>query len=116
MPLVVPPVGVERLLRVELPIPLLYVRNPGDRPNVVPRLATAAMGGNPPRLDLLKEQAGGELLTLQVAVYGIGAPTLEMLGHVGQGVVDLAAQQILTVIQLCETHAFTVADSLSVLY
>jgi hypothetical protein len=64
------------------------------------------------RLDLLEEQARCQLLAFQVAVDGVVAPTLEMLGHVGQGVVDLAAQQILAVVQLCEAHAFRVAVSL----
>jgi hypothetical protein len=67
------------------------------------------------RLELLEEQeAGSQLLGLQeVAVDGGVAPTLEVLGQVGQGVVDLAAQQILAVVQLREAHAFRVADSLS---
>src|SRR3954452_4070528 len=57
------------------------------------------------RLDLLEEQAGGELLTFEVSVYGVVAPTLEMFSHVGQGVVDLAAQQVLAVVKLREVHA-----------
>src|SRR5829696_8243619 len=74
--------------------------------------------GTPPvrfkqRLYLLEEQAGGELLALQVSVYGVVAPLLKVIGHVGQGVVYLAAQQILAVVQLRKTHISSVADFLS---
>jgi hypothetical protein len=38
---------------------------------------------------------------------------LKVIGHIGQGVVDLAAQQILAVVQLRKTHISSVADFLS---
>jgi hypothetical protein len=53
------------------------------------------------------------LLAPQVWVYGVVAPLLKVIGHVGQGVVDLAAQQILAVVQLRKTHISSVADFLS---
>src|ERR687889_2475210 len=65
------------------------------------------------RLYLLEEQAGGELLALRVSVYGVVAPLLKVIGHVGQDVVYLAAQQILAVVQLRKTHISSVADFLS---
>ncbi len=63
------------------------------------------------RLYLLEEQSGGELLALEVPVYGVVAPLLEVIGHVGEGVVDLAAQQVLTVVQLRKSHAFRISNS-----
>src|SRR5215210_3337723 len=65
------------------------------------------------RLDLLEEQAGRKLLTFEVSVYGVVAEALEMIGHVGQGVVDLAAQQVLAVVQFRKAHVSSVADFLS---
>jgi hypothetical protein len=66
------------------------------------------------RLDLLEEQAGSQLLTFEVvAVDSVVAEALEMIGHVGQGVVYLAAQQILAVVQLREAHNFRVAVYIS---
>src|SRR5215207_10360420 len=65
------------------------------------------------RLDLLEEQSGRQLLAFEVSVYGVVAEALEMIGHVGQGVVDLATQQILAIVQLRKAHAFRVADSYS---
>jgi hypothetical protein len=66
------------------------------------------------RLDLLEEQAGHQFFAFEVAVYGVVAPALEVLGEVGQGVVDLAAQQVLAVVQLRKAHhVSSVADFLS---
>jgi len=58
-------------------------------------------------------QAEGELLAFEVSVYGVVAPLLKVIGEVGQGVVDLAAQQILAVVQLRKIHVSSVADFLS---
>ena len=43
----------------------------------------------------------------------IVAALLKVVGHVGQGVVDVAAQQILAVAQLRKVHVSSVADFLS---
>jgi len=39
---------------------------------------------------LFEEQAGRKLLAPEVAIYGVVAELIEVLGEVGQGVVDLA--------------------------
>lgn len=44
-------------------------------------------------------QAGGNFLLCQIAVDGIIAKLLGLIGKIGQGVVDLTAQQILAIIQ-----------------
>ena len=41
---------------------------------------------------LFAQQTGRELLSFEVAVYGVVAEALEELGQIGQSVVDLAAQ------------------------
>jgi hypothetical protein len=53
---------------------------------------------------LLPQQTRREFLAAQVAVDGVVAETLEMIRQVGQRVIDLAAQQILTVVQFRKTH------------
>src|SRR5215213_4372967 len=60
-------------------------------------------------LDLFEEQAGRKLLAPEVAIYGVVAEPIEVLGEVGQSVVDLAREQILAVIQLRKFHALNVA-------
>jgi hypothetical protein len=61
------------------------------------------------RLELLPKKPGREFLAFEVAVYGVVAPLVKVLGQVGQGVVDLAAKQILAIVQLCKAHTFRVA-------
>jgi hypothetical protein len=48
-------------------------------------------------------------LNIGASVYGVVAELVEMLGEVGQRVVDLTTQQVLTVIQLRKFHALKVA-------
>ena len=61
---------------------------------------------------LLPQQARRKLLSSQVAVDGIMAEALQMVGHVRQCVVDLAAQQKLAVVEFAKAHAFSLPSIL----
>ena len=58
---------------------------------------------------VLPQQAWRQYLTTQIAVDGIVAPTLKMLGQISQCVIDLAANQKLAIIQFAKTHNFSFA-------
>src|SRR5438105_7294046 len=62
-------------------------------------------------LGLLPQQARRKFLPAQVAVDGIMAKALHMVGHVGESVVDLAAQQKLAVVEFADVHASTLPFS-----
>ena len=63
------------------------------------------------RLRLLPQQARRKLLTAQVAVDGIMAKARQVLRHVREGVVDLAAQQKLAVIEFAYVCAYVCAHT-----
>ena len=44
-------------------------------------------------LDLLPDQARGDFVAFEIAVYGVMAPFLSMFGEVGKRVVDLTREQ-----------------------
>lgn len=66
------------------------------------------------RLHLFPKQSGREFLASQVAVDGIMAKARQMVCHVREGVVDLAAQQKLAVVEFADflAHASTLPFSL----
>src|SRR5690606_16049555 len=62
-------------------------------------------------LDLLPDQARGDLLASEIAVDRVVAPLLGVLGEVGEGVVDLSRDQELAVVESGESFG-TVAHSI----
>ncbi len=63
-------------------------------------------------LHLFPQKTRGKLLPTQVAVDGIMAKALQVVGHVRQRVIDLAAQQELAVIEFAKAHAFSLPSIL----
>ena len=57
------------------------------------------LGGHELAGDLLPDQARGDLLALEVAVYGVVAPALGVVGEVGDGVVDRAGEEERAVVE-----------------